>query len=137
MRNQEHCLATKVLLGQKAHPGLHAHMDELSKTLGWGHRLRRHDGQMVEQAGSLYGEDGEREAALHIACDMGVITKEDIEMSQLLLQPFIPRLTPMGKYLRGILIWSKHVSGLPSLRGSPLATSAEQLSKHIEMVLVG
>jgi len=65
-------------LGQKPHPSLHSFMDDFSKQLGWGHRLLRHNADMIIKAGELYGEDGEREATFHIACDMGWITSEDL-----------------------------------------------------------
>lgn len=68
----------RLLLKQKPHAGLHAYMDEFSKQLGWGHRLLRHNARMMEFAKEVYGDDGEREAAFHIACDMEVVTKNDL-----------------------------------------------------------
>jgi len=53
-------------------------MDDFSKQLGWGHRLLRHNAGMIQMARELYGEEGEREATFHIACDMGLITNEDL-----------------------------------------------------------
>ena len=78
MNNKDHCRAVKLLLGQEPHPSLHSFMDDYSKQLGWGHRLLRHNADMVRMAGELYGADGEREAAFHIACDMRVITIQDL-----------------------------------------------------------
>lgn len=66
------------MLRQEPHPALHAWMDELSKMLGWGHRLLRHSAEMMDRAQDIYGEEGAREVALHIACDMGVVTKADL-----------------------------------------------------------
>jgi len=76
MNNKDHCRAIK-LLGQKPHRELHAFMDAYSKEFGWGHRLLRHNAQMMDFAKEIYGEDGEREVAFHIACDMGIVTKDD------------------------------------------------------------
>ena len=53
-------------------------MDDFSKQLGWGHRLLRHNADMIQTAGELYGKEGGREASLHIACDMGLITIGDL-----------------------------------------------------------
>jgi hypothetical protein len=53
-------------------------MDDFSKELGWGHRLLRHNTQMMEFAEEVYGDDGGREVALHIACDMKLITGKDL-----------------------------------------------------------
>jgi hypothetical protein len=65
-------------LGQKPHSSLHSYMDDFSKQLGWGHRLLRHNADMIRMAGEVYDEDGEREATFHIACDMGLITGQDL-----------------------------------------------------------
>lgn len=78
MNNRDHCRAVRLLLGQKPHPSLHSFMDDFSKQLGWGHRLLRHNADMIRMAGELYDEAGEREATFHIACDMGVITSQDL-----------------------------------------------------------
>ncbi len=80
MRNREHCKATKVLLGLTPNPKLHSLMDEYSKTMGWGHRAKRHDYAFVELAIKLYGVEGGLEAALHVACDMGVVTMVDVRI---------------------------------------------------------
>jgi len=55
-------------------------MDVYSKRMGWGHRAKRHDYAFVELATKLYGEGGGLEAALHVACDMGVVTMTDIRI---------------------------------------------------------
>lgn len=60
------------------HPSLHKFMDAYSKQLGWGHRVFRHNVAMLEMANDLYGEDGKLEVAFHIACDMGLVTVEDL-----------------------------------------------------------
>lgn len=82
MNNHDHCRAVRVLLGQAPHAGLHAFMDDYSKQLGWGHRLLRHNFNMIELAEDTYGPDGGREVALHIACDMGIITNGDVTQFQ-------------------------------------------------------
>jgi len=79
MNNKEHCKATRILLGVKPHPELHAYMDYYSKELGWGHRILRHNMSMVKDAEELYGEKGRLEVIFHIACDMGLIEKKDID----------------------------------------------------------
>ena len=78
MNNKDHCRAVRLLLKQKPHPSLHSFMDAYSKEYGWGHRLLRHNAKMFEFAKEVYGDEGEREAAFHIACDMGIVTLEDI-----------------------------------------------------------
>ena len=81
MKAKEHCQAVRLLLKQKPHLPLHAFMDEPSKIYGWGHRLLRHNAKIMEFAKEIYGEEGEREAAFHIACDMGLVTIDDIPKS--------------------------------------------------------
>lgn len=85
MRNQEHCRATKVLLRLSPNRELHSFMDEYSKKMGWGHRAKRHDYAFVELAIKLYGQESGLEAALHIACDMGVVTMRDVRIWEKLL----------------------------------------------------
>lgn len=85
MRNQEHCRATRVLLGLNPNSELHTFMDAYSKSMGWGHRAKRHDYAFVEFAAKLYGEEGGLEAALHIACDMGMVTITDVRIWERLL----------------------------------------------------
>ena len=82
MNNQQHCQATKLLLGMTPHPGLHAFMDEYARHLGRGHRLLRHNLETVEFAGTTYGEEGALEAVFHIACDMGLVTLEDLRWAR-------------------------------------------------------
>ena len=55
-------------------------MDAFSKTMGWGHRTRRHDYAFVERVTRLYGEEGRLVAGLHIACDMGLVTNADVAL---------------------------------------------------------
>ena len=78
MRNQEHCQATKSLLGLSPHRELHAYMDAFSKTMAWGHRMRRHDYAFVQLVTNIYGQEGRLVAGLHIACDMGLVTNADV-----------------------------------------------------------
>lgn len=85
MRNKEHCRATRVLLGLTPNSELHSLMDAFSKSMGWGHRAKRHDWDFVEFAIKLYGEEGGLEAALHIACDMAVVTMADVRIWETLL----------------------------------------------------
>lgn len=85
MTNQEHCRATKVLLGLSPNSELHRFMDAYSKTMGWGHRAKRHDYAFVELAIKLYGQESGLEAALHVACDMGVVTMRDVRIWEKLL----------------------------------------------------
>ena len=86
MRNAEHCRATKLLLGLTPNKRLHSFMDSYSKTMGWGHRVKRHDYAFVQFATKLYGEEGGLEAALHIACDMGIVTISDVKLWAKLLR---------------------------------------------------
>lgn len=78
MRKHQHCRATKALLGLTPNPALHGLMDAYSKSMGWGHRAKRHDYAFVELMTKLYGEEGGLEAALHVACDMGLVTMADV-----------------------------------------------------------
>lgn len=80
MRNEEHCRATRVLLGLSPHRELHRYMDAFSRTMAWGHRTQRHDYDFVERVTRLYGEEGGLVAALHIACDMGLVTNADVAL---------------------------------------------------------
>lgn len=82
MKNTDHCQATKLLLGLNPHPGLHAYMDEYASELGHGHRLLRHNEETIDHARRVYGEEGALEATLHIACDMGLVTIEDIRWAK-------------------------------------------------------
>lgn len=82
MNSREHVQATRLLLGLKPHPGLHAFMDEYSRELGRGHRLLRHNLETIEYARKIYGYEGALEATFHIACDMGLVTTEDIRWAR-------------------------------------------------------
>lgn len=65
-------------MGMRPHPGLHAFMDEYRSELGRGHRLLRHNLEMIEHARRTYGDEGALEVAFHIACDVGLVTTEYI-----------------------------------------------------------
>lgn len=82
MNKKQHCEATKLLLGIDPHPSFHAFMDEYAWELGRGHRLLRHNLDTIEYARSIYGEMGALEATFHIACDMGLVTIEDIRWAK-------------------------------------------------------
>ena len=86
MINREHCKATEILLGMKPHKEIHYFMDIYSKTMGWGHRTKRHDYKFIEAMVLLYGEDIRFEVALHIACDLGVVSKNDVKIWQALIK---------------------------------------------------
>lgn len=80
MTNREHCRATRILLGTDPHRDLHRYMDAYSSTMGWAHRLMRHDLAFVERVAGHYGEEGGLVAALHVACDCGVVTNTDVNI---------------------------------------------------------
>ena len=50
------------------------------------HRTKRHDHKIITTMQDLYGEDVGLEAAFHIACDMNVVTKNDLEIWQGIIQ---------------------------------------------------
>lgn len=72
------------MLGLEPHRALHAFMDEYSRELIGAHQILRHNSKTLEFARELYGEEGELEAALHIACDMRVVTVDDIQWAKTL-----------------------------------------------------
>jgi hypothetical protein len=74
-----------VLLGREPHPELHQFMDAYAKRMGWGHLYERHDFKTLYAIGELYGAEGLAEAALHVAVDMRVVTKEDYEITKQLV----------------------------------------------------
>jgi hypothetical protein len=74
-----------VLLGCEPHPELHQFMDAYAKRMGWGHLYERHDFKTIHAIGDLYGAEGLEEAALHVAVDMRVVTKEDYEATKQLV----------------------------------------------------
>lgn len=80
MKNKEHCKATEILLGIKPNKLIHTLMDVYSKTMGWGHRVKRHDYKMIEAMCVIFGKDARFEVALHIACDFGVVTNDDVKL---------------------------------------------------------
>ncbi len=78
MNSRQHCQATRLLLGIRPHPGLHAFTDEYARDLGSAYRLLRHNEETIEFVRKVYGDEGALESAFHIACDMGLVTVEDI-----------------------------------------------------------
>lgn len=82
MTNKEHCKATEVILGLKPHLEMHLFMDGFYQSMGWGHRTRRHDYKIINTMTDLYGEDGGLEAAFHIACDLNLVTRDDLKLWQ-------------------------------------------------------
>jgi hypothetical protein len=86
MTNKEHCKATEVMLGLKPHMEIHQFMDGFYKSMGWAHRSKRHDYKIITTMQDLYGEGVGLEAAFHIACDMNLVTKEDLKVWQGLIQ---------------------------------------------------
>ena len=80
MTNREHCKATEVMLGLKPHMEMHQFMDGFYKSMGWGHRAKRHDHKITNFMADLYGEDGKLEAAFHIACDLKLVTTDDLKV---------------------------------------------------------
>ena len=57
-------------------------MDGFYKSMGWAHRSKRHDYKIITTMQDLYSEDVGLEAAFHIACDMNLVTKEDLKIWQ-------------------------------------------------------
>jgi len=86
MTNKEHCKATEVMLGLKPHMEIHQFMDGFYKSMGWAHRSKRHDYKIITTMQDLYSEDVGLEAAFHIACDMNLVTKEDLKIWQGIIQ---------------------------------------------------
>ncbi|MEK7399229.1 MAG: hypothetical protein AAB116_20005 [Candidatus Poribacteria bacterium] len=86
MTNKEHCKATEIMLGLKSHIEIHQFMDGFYKSMGWAHRSKRHDHKIITTMQDLYGEDVGLEAAFHIACDMNVVTKKDLEIWKGIIQ---------------------------------------------------
>ena len=80
MTNREHCKATEVMLGLDPHAEMHQFMDGFFKNRGWGHRARRHDYKIVTFMGDLYGEEAGLEAAFHIACDLKMVTPDELKI---------------------------------------------------------
>ena len=61
-------------------------MDAYAKKMGWGHRQKRHDYHAVQSIERRYGKERGLEAALHIACDMGLVTNADLNLWEKLLK---------------------------------------------------
>lgn len=80
MNNREHCRVTQILLGMEPHPELHRFMDGYTLGLGWSPRKGRRDYKIARFMEDLYGEEAGLEATLHIACDLKVITRQDLEV---------------------------------------------------------
>jgi len=57
-------------------------MDGFYKSMDWAHRSKRHDYKIINTIADLYGEGAGLEAAFHIACDMNLVTKEDLKIWQ-------------------------------------------------------
>ena len=80
MTNKEHCKATEVMLGLKSHMEMHQFMDGFYKSMGWGHRSKRHDHKITNFMADLYGEEGRLEAVFHIACDLRLVTTDELKI---------------------------------------------------------
>lgn len=82
MTNKEHCKATEIMLGLPSHIEVHLFMDGFYRRMGWAHRTKRHDYKIINTMVDLYGFEGGLEAAFHIACDLGLVTKNDLKVWQ-------------------------------------------------------
>lgn len=80
MTNRDHCKATEVMLGLKSHMEIHQFMDGFYKNMGWGHRAKRHDCKILNFMSDLYGEEAELESAFHIACDLRLVTVDEMRI---------------------------------------------------------
>lgn len=80
MTSKEHCKATEVMLGLKPHPEMHQFIDGFYKSMGWGHRSKRHDYKIIDLMTDLYGDDAGLEAAFHIVCDLKLVTVDDLKI---------------------------------------------------------
>ena len=70
------------MLGLPSHLEMHLFMDGFHRRMGWGHRAKRHDYKIISTMDNLYGFEGGLESALHIACDLGLVTKNDLKLWQ-------------------------------------------------------
>jgi hypothetical protein len=70
------------MLGLPSHIEMHLFMDGFYRRMGWAHRTKRHDYKIINTMVDLYGFEGGLEAALHIACDLGLVTKNDMKVWQ-------------------------------------------------------
>jgi len=82
MTNKEHCKATEIMLGLKPHLEIHLFMDGYHRSMGWAHRAKRHDYKIIRTMTDLYSESGGMEAAFHLACDLNLVTKDDLKVWQ-------------------------------------------------------
>ena len=73
-------------MGLKPNKSIHRYMDAYSRRMAWGHREKRHDYDAVRRIARRYGADAGLEAALHVACDMGLVTTADVRTCQELLK---------------------------------------------------
>jgi len=84
MTNKDHCKATEVMLGLRPHPEIHQFIDGFYKSMGWGHRSKRHDYKIIDLMADLYGDEGGEaagvEAAFHIVCDLKLVTEDDLKI---------------------------------------------------------
>ncbi|MBI1927952.1 hypothetical protein HYR99_27385 [Candidatus Poribacteria bacterium] len=80
MTNREHCAVTKLFLGIEPQPEMHSFMDGYSRSAGWSPKRGRLDFKIAHFMEELYGLEGGLEAALHIACDLKLITKRDVDI---------------------------------------------------------
>ena len=55
-------------------------MDGYSRSAGWSPKRGRLDFKIARFMDELYGQEGALEAGLHIACDLKLITKRDVEL---------------------------------------------------------
>ena len=70
------------MLGLPSHIEVHLFMDGFYRRMGWAHRTKRHDYKIINTMVDLYGFEGGLEAAFHIACDLGLVTKNDLKVWQ-------------------------------------------------------
>jgi hypothetical protein len=91
MTNKEHCKATEIMLGLIPHMEIHQFMDGFYRSMGWAHRSKRHDYKIINTMDDLYGNDAGLEAAFHIACDLNLVTKDDLKIWQAIIQKDKPK----------------------------------------------
>jgi len=73
------------MLGLQPHIEMHQFMDGFYRSMGWAHRAKRHDYKIITTMDDLYGEGGGMESAFHIACDLNLVTKDDLKIWQELI----------------------------------------------------
>ena len=72
-----HCKISKNLLGE-SNPLIHYILDSSSLLVGSKHREHTHTLHTVQWIEQGFGENGRREAMVHILCDAKIITDKDI-----------------------------------------------------------